>query len=140
VSNSLTLQYDRVIYMLDDTPQTRALAHRYIDVYEYPDGRIEIRADADALPYRQYDRLSVADQGAEVDNKRLEHVLALSRQVQMERDNRRASDAPSRTNQGEPVRPKMRANNTRKQRELKTVDLNAMMLRSAELRAAAVGK
>jgi len=82
----------------------------------------------------------VADQGAEVDNKRLEHVLALSRQVQMERDNRRASGSPSRTNQGEPVRPKMRANNTRKQRELKPIDLNAMMLRSAELRAAAVAK
>jgi hypothetical protein len=131
VSNSLTLQYDRVIYMLDDTPQTRALTHRYIDVYEYPDGRIEIRADGDALVYRQYDRLTVADQGAEVDNKRLEHVLALSRQVQMERDNRRASGSPSRTNQGEPVRPKMRANNTRKQRELKPIDLNAMMLRSA---------
>jgi transposase len=140
VSNSLTLQYDRVIYMLDDTPQTRALTHRYIDVYEYPDGRIEIRADGDALVYRQYDRLTVADQGAEVDNKRLEHVLALSRQVQMERDNRRASGSPSRTNQGEPVRPKMRANNTRKQRELKPIDLNAMMLRSAELRAAAVAK
>jgi hypothetical protein len=49
----------------------------------------------------------------------------------MERDNRRASGSPSRTNQGEPVRPKMRANNTRKQRELKPIDLNAMMLRSA---------
>jgi hypothetical protein len=34
----------------------------------------------------------------------------------------------------------MRANNTRKQRELKQIDMNAMMLRSAELRAAAVGK
>jgi hypothetical protein len=80
VSNSLTLQYDRVIYMLDDTPQTRALAHRYIDVYEYPDGRIEIRANGSALAYRQYDKLSAMDQGAEVDNKRLEHALALSRQ------------------------------------------------------------
>ncbi|AME24702.1 hypothetical protein AXG89_13425 [Burkholderia sp. PAMC 26561] len=140
VSNSLTLQYDRVIYMLDDTPQTRALAHHYIDVYEYPDGRIEIRAHGSALAYRQYDRLSAMDQGAEVDNKRLEHVLALSRQVQMERDNRRISGSPSRTNQGEPVKPKMRANNTRKQRELRQIDMNAMMLRSAELRAAAVGK
>ncbi|OTP75015.1 putative transposase protein [Caballeronia sordidicola] len=66
--------------------------------------------------------------------------MALSRQVQMERDNRRISGSPSRTNQGEPVKPKMRANNTRKQRELKQIDMNAMMLRSAELRAAAVGK
>jgi len=34
----------------------------------------------------------------------------------------------------------MRANNTRKQRELKQIDLNAMILRTAEMQAAAVGK
>ena len=60
--------------------------------------------------------------------------------MQTERDNRRISGSPSRTNQGEPVRPKMRANNTRKQRELKQIDLNAMILRTAEMQAAAVGK
>ncbi|GAB5100017.1 ISNCY family transposase [Caballeronia sp. HLA56] len=140
VSASLTVQYDRVMYLLEDSPATRALIHRYLDVYEYPDGRIEIWANGAALPCRRYDRLSHVDQGAEVDNKRLGHVLALSRQVQMERDNRPIKSAPSRTNRGEEVRPKMRANNTRKQRELKQIDLNAMMLRSAEMRAASVGK
>ena len=90
--------------------------------------------------FGKYDRLSDVDQGAEIDNKRLGHILALSRQVQTERDNRRISGSPSRTNQGEPVKPKMRANNTRKQRELKQIDLNAMILRTAEMQAAAVGK
>jgi hypothetical protein len=80
------------------------------------------------------------DQGAEIDNKRLGHILALSRQVQTERDNRRISGSPSRTNQGEPVKPKMRANNTRKPRELKQIDLDAMILRTSERQAAAVGK
>jgi hypothetical protein len=47
---------------------------------------------------------------------------------------------PSRTNQGEPVKPKMRAHNTRKQWELTQADLNGIILRTAELRAAAVGK
>src|SRR5476651_302057 len=140
VSNTLTVQYDRVLYLLDDSPVTRALIHHYLDVYEYPDGRIEIVANGTALTYRQYDRLSDVDQGAEIDNKRLGHILALSRQVQTERDNRRISGSPSRTNQGEPVKPKMRANNTRKQRELKQIDLNAMILRTAEMQAAAVGK
>jgi hypothetical protein len=140
VSNTLTVQYDRVLYLLDDSPATRALIHHYLDVYEYPDGRIEIVANGTALTYRQYDRLSDVDQGAEIDNKRLGHILALSRQVQTERDNRRISGSPSRTNQGEPVKPKMRANNTRKQRELKQIDLNAMILRTAEMQAAAVGK
>ena len=140
VSNTLTVQYDRVLYLLDDSPVTRALIHHYLDVYEYPDGRIEIVANGTALPYRQYDRLSDVDQGAEIDNKRLGHILALSRQVQTERDNRRISGSPSRTNQGEPVKPKMRANNTRKQRELKQIDLDAMILRTSERQAAAVGK
>ncbi|WP_244104569.1 ISNCY family transposase, partial [Burkholderia vietnamiensis] len=41
VSKSLTVLYDRVLYLLDDTPVNRKLIHRYIDVWEYPDGRIE---------------------------------------------------------------------------------------------------
>jgi len=140
VSNTLTVQYDRVLYLLEDSPVTRALIHHYLDVYEYPDGRIEIVANGEALAYRQYDRLSAVDQGAEVDNKRLGHILEVSRQVQMERDNRRISGSPSRTNRGEPVKPKMRANNTRKQRELTQADLNGIILRTAELRRAAVEK
>jgi hypothetical protein len=130
------MQYDRVIYLLDDTPLNRGLIHHYLDVYEYPDGRTEIRANGAALTYRQHDRLSDVDQGAETDNKRLGHVLALSRQVQLERDNRRASDSQSRTNQGEPVKPKMRADNTPRQRELRQIDLNAMILRTSETQAA----
>jgi hypothetical protein len=140
VSATLTVQYDRVMYLLDDTPLNRGLIHHYLDVLEYPDGRIEIRANGSALTYRQYDRLSDIDQGAVVDNKRLGHVLEVAQQVQMERDNRRISGSPSRTNQGEPVKPKMRANNTRKQRALTQADLNGIILRTAELRAAAVGK
>ncbi|WP_444813199.1 ISNCY family transposase, partial [Variovorax saccharolyticus] len=34
VSLSLTLQYERVIYLLKDSPANRELIHRYIDVYE----------------------------------------------------------------------------------------------------------
>ena len=34
VSATLTVQYDRVLYLLDDTPLNRALAHHYLDVYE----------------------------------------------------------------------------------------------------------
>lgn len=138
VSATLTVQYDRVIYSLDDTPVDRALAHHYLDVYEYPDGRIEIRANGAALTYRQYDRLSDMDQGAVVDNKRLGHVLAVAQQVK--RDNRRTSDSPSRSNHAKPVKPKMRANNTRKQRELTQADLKGIILRTAQMRAAAVGK
>ncbi len=57
VTRSLTVQYDRVIYLLDDTAQTRKLINQYIKIYEYPDGRIELRANGTSLPYQRYDRL-----------------------------------------------------------------------------------
>lgn len=140
VSNALTVQYDRVIYMLADTAENRDLIHKYLDVFEYPDGRIEIRVNGAALPYVEYDRLSQIDQGAELDNKRLGHTLQLAQVIQAQRDDRRASGSPSRTNQGEAPRSKERKVGTRKQRELTLDDLNAAVLRTAELRAAAVGK
>jgi hypothetical protein len=34
VSQPLTLQHDNIIYLLPDTPDTRRLAMRYIDVWE----------------------------------------------------------------------------------------------------------
>jgi hypothetical protein len=42
--------YDRVMYLLDDTLANRKLIHLYIDVWEYADGRIEVRADGAAIP------------------------------------------------------------------------------------------
>lgn len=39
------MQYDKVLYMLDDTAATRKLIGRYIEVYEYPDGGIELRTN-----------------------------------------------------------------------------------------------
>ena len=130
VTRSLTLQYDRVIYLLDDTDSNRRLVGRYIDVYEYPDGRIEIRADGVALPCRPYDRLSEIDQGAVVDHKRLGHVLQVAQLIQADRDNRRASGSPSRTNQGQAPKLKERRIGTKKQREITVDDLNTAIGRS----------
>ena len=60
----LMLQYDKAIYLLPHTPFIRALIGKYIDVFDYSDGRIEIRADGTTLPYVRYDRLPQVDQGA----------------------------------------------------------------------------
>jgi hypothetical protein len=95
VSKSLTLQYDKVLYLLQDTPATRKLAGHYIDIYHYPDGRIEPRANGAALPFTIYDRLSEIDQGAIVDNKRLGYVLQMAQVVQDKRDNRRSQAVPA---------------------------------------------
>ena len=138
VSKVLTVQYDRVIYLLEDTVANRSLIHRYLDVFEYPDGRIEIRVNGAALPCVPYDRLSEIDQAAVVDNKRLGHTLQMAQVIQAQRDDRRTSGSPSRTNQGEAPRLKERKVGTRKQRELTREELNDAILRTAGTRAGSV--
>ncbi|MGF6703012.1 transposase [Paraburkholderia sp. MM5496-R1] len=140
VSKVLTVQYDRVIYLLEDTVANRRLIHRYLDVFEYPDGRIEIRVNGAALPCVPYDRLSEIDQAAVVDNKRLGHTLQLAQVIQAQRDDRRASGSPSRTNQGEAPRSKERKVGTRKQRELTRAQLNEAILGTAGMRVGSVLK
>jgi transposase len=123
VSHVLTLQYDKMIYLLEDTRANRALIGKYIDVYEYPDGRIEVRANGLALPYVTYDRLSEVDQGAIVDNKRLGHALQVAQKLQEQRDNRRSGSVAVRTHRGLPVRPKKPAPGKKSQRQLNADDL-----------------
>ena len=125
VSQVLTLQHDHVIYLLQDTPEMRALVHRYIDVWEYPDGRIELRADGHVLPYARYDRLSQVDAGAVVENKRLGHALQVAQTIQAQRDDRRFGNTPSRTLAGEPVRQLHQTPGTKRQRQFTADDIRA---------------
>jgi transposase len=126
VSLSLTLQHDRVIYLLKDTPGNRLLIHRYIDVFEYPDGRIELRANGLSLPYERYDRLPHVDTAAIVENKRLSHALQAALIIQAQRDNRGAA-SPSRTNRGQAPRPKKAAPGTKHPNQITSEDLELAM-------------
>lgn len=123
VSLSLTLQHERVIYLLKDTPANRKLIHRYIDVYEYPDGRIELRADGVNLAYERYDRLPQVDTAAIVENKRLSHALQAALVIQSQRDDRRKSSTPSRTNQGQAPYPRKALPGTKRSRQFTSEDL-----------------
>jgi len=51
-------------------------------VWHYPDGRKELRLNGAVLPYSTYDRLQEIDQGAILDNKRLERTLEFIKLVQ----------------------------------------------------------
>jgi hypothetical protein len=125
VSHVLTLQYDRAIYLLADTPFNRTLIGQYIDVFDYPDGRIEIRADGITLPYVRYDRLPQVDQGAIVENKRLGHALQIANVVQQQRDDSRGHSAPAHTNLGRPVRQAKADPQRKPQRQLSAADIEA---------------
>jgi transposase len=132
VTNSLTVQYDRVMYLLEDTAANRRLIHEYVEVVEYPDGVIEVQADGMVLPHTEYDRITKLDQGAEIDNKRLASALEVARQVQSIRDDRRAAGSPSRTHIGEVVRAKKALVGLKKQRAIGVADLNQAILEVSE--------
>ena len=57
VSKSLTVQYDKVLYLIEDNELSRRAIGKYIEVWHYPDGRKELRLNGVVLPYSTYDRL-----------------------------------------------------------------------------------
>ena len=85
------MHYERKLYLLLDTPTNRRYCGKYVDVLQYPDGRIEIQVAGVSLPYSTYNKLGTIDQGTVVENKRLGHVLRIAQVVQAERDNRAVS-------------------------------------------------
>ncbi|SAL85886.1 integrase catalytic subunit [Caballeronia arvi] len=111
-----------------DTLENRKLIGRYIEVWEYPDGRKEIRANGKLIASRAYDRLAEVDQGAIVEHKRLAHVLEISQAIQAERDNRRIGKAPSRAHRGAGVKTHERVPGTKKQRELTQADVEQVIV------------
>ncbi len=89
------MQYDKVLYLLEDNELSRRAIGKYIEVWHYPDGQKKLRPNGDVLPYSTYDRLSEIDLGAIVDNKRLGRTLEFIKLVQDKRDNNRSQAIPS---------------------------------------------
>jgi hypothetical protein len=128
LTQNLTLHYERKLYLLSDTPETRQLIGKYLDVLQYPGGRIEIRAGSRVLPYSTYDKLGAIDQGAIVENKRLGHVLQIVQRTQAQRDNRAVS-TPSTAHRADGKHvSRLKKQGTKRQRELNREDLNASIL------------
>jgi len=123
VSARLTLRNDKLLYMLKDTAGARTQIGQYIDVVEYPDGCIELRANGAALAYSIYDKLPEVDQTAIVENKRLGHVLQIIQEVQKKRDSRRGLSRPAHTNTGAPPMQRKRNPGTKSSLGLNMADL-----------------
>lgn len=103
VSQNLTLQYDKMLFILEPTPATRPLARQRVTIYDYPDGRFAIRHQGLDLPYRTFDKLQQVDQAAIVENKRLGPVLAYIAERQKELTMKRSGRAPRRQGQGKSI-------------------------------------
>jgi hypothetical protein len=77
LSASLTLQYDKVLYLIEPTRENQRLAGKRVTVVDYPDGRIKIRDEGRELAYREFDKLTHVDQGEVVTHKRLGAMLTM---------------------------------------------------------------
>ncbi len=54
VSKSMTVQYDKVLYLIEDNELSRRAIGKYIEVWPYSEGRKEPRPSRTALPYSIY--------------------------------------------------------------------------------------
>ena len=103
LSQALTLQYDKILFILEPTDQAKAAIGKRVTVVDYPDGRLAIRYQGVELAYRTFDKVQQVDQGAIVENKRLGAALAFIREQQLRRGlERRRTKAPHRRDQHNP--------------------------------------
>ena len=98
LSQALTLQYDKILFILEPTDQAKAAIGKRVTVLDYPDGRLAIRYKGIELAYRTFDKIQQVDQGAIVENKRLGAALAFIREEQLRRGPERRS-GPRRRDQ-----------------------------------------
>jgi hypothetical protein len=91
LSQALTLQYDKVIFILEPSEQAKAAIGKRVTVIDYPDGRLAIRYRGVELAYRTFDKIRQVPQAAIVENKQLGAALAFIREQQLRREPERRS-------------------------------------------------
>ncbi len=89
MTRNLVVHFKRSAYLITPGPDTSALGGKPVRVHEWEDGRIEIHCDGRALPFTNFDKNPQIDQGAIVENKRLDAVLGFIQAGQAERDRER---------------------------------------------------
>ena len=99
LSKSLTLRYDKVLFILEPSDLARSLARKRVTVCDYPDGRLEVQFDGVVLPYRTFDTLQSVNRTKVVENKRLDSTLEMIAAMQAERDEKRSQKSPRRSGQ-----------------------------------------
>lgn len=124
MTKDLTLHYERKLYLVADTPANRRLIGKYIEVFQFADGHIELRVAGKSIPYSVYDKLGEVDAGAIVENKRIGHVLQIAQIVQSKRESR-ARDVPSTVHRADGRKiPRDRVAGVKRQRQLNAADLS----------------
>lgn len=101
VSGTLALHYNKVMFILEDSPLSRKLKGKYVTVCEFPDGRVEVQHDGVSFPYRTFDKLRRVNQPEVVGGKRLDAALEFAKQMQalVPHHRKRNAAAPARRSQ-----------------------------------------
>lgn len=83
VGEQLAFSYDRRRIILEETEIIRGLVGKYVDSYEFADGRLEFRWKGISLPYSVFDKdQQRVAHAAITENKHLSAVLAFVREEQ----------------------------------------------------------
>ena len=103
VTHNLTVQYNKRLYLIEDTVQNRKLRRKRITIHDYEDGQIELYDGTLPLTFKlHYDRLSIVDSGAIVSNKRLGPILEMIKAMQDQNPQLRSQKVPSHSHLGIP--------------------------------------
>ncbi len=102
LSKSLTFQYDKVIYLIEDTEQNCRSVHENVKVLDYPNGDIAIVYGERKLKFKTFDKLENVQQAQIVDNKRLGQVLKFAQEKQQEFEQNQQRERSKKAPNAEP--------------------------------------
>ncbi|KIE04847.1 hypothetical protein NF27_FO00020 [Candidatus Jidaibacter acanthamoeba] len=101
VTNNLTIQYDRVLYLIEDIPPNRKLRRKKIMLHEYSDGSISLNYEGKKIKFNQlYDRVNLIEQGKTVPNERLDAMMTIIKEMQKGKEYKRSTRCPSKRHLG----------------------------------------
>ena len=115
LSKSLTIQYDKVVYLIEPSDENSRLAHENVKVLDYPNGEIAIVYGHRKLSFKTFDKLEDVHQTQIVDNKRLGQVLKFAQQKQEEFEQQQKRTRSKKA-------PKRRAQQRALQEQLRTIN------------------
>ncbi len=100
VTNSLTITYDKCVYLLENTEENKRLIGKYLEFLEYPDGTVAIEHQGRKINYSIFDKLSQLNQREVVENKRLgavlNHIQQQHEELEQQNKRNRSQKMPSR--------------------------------------------
>jgi hypothetical protein len=99
LSQALTLQYDKVMFILEPSEAAQSAVGKRVTVVDYPDGKIAVRYKGQDLAYRTFDKIRKVNQAAVIENKRLGPLLAMIKAHQDSQPQQRSRSAPKRRDQ-----------------------------------------